>query len=59
MGVGCHQRRETGDIIECDRPQVVGSQFIAKKLGILNTSSPKGTTTKASIIEDGQITRAV
>jgi N-methylhydantoinase A len=46
-------------MIECGPAAgVVGSHFIAKKLGIPNaiTLDMGGTTTKASIIEEGQIT---
>ena len=50
------------EIIECGPAAgVVGSHYLAGKLGIDNiiTFDMGGTTTKASIIEDGQYTRAM
>ena len=50
------------EIIECGPAAgVVGSHYISGKLGIDNiiTFDMGGTTTKASIIEDGQYTRAM
>ncbi|MEE9399297.1 MAG: hydantoinase/oxoprolinase family protein, partial [Dehalococcoidales bacterium] len=50
------------EIIECGPAAgVVGSHYLANKLGIENiiTFDMGGTTTKASIIEDGEYTRAM